>query len=196
MPTYLERRLGLSTEAALAVPIVGMLFMMAVLPFAGALSDRIGRKPMWWISLTGLFVLVIPLYHLMATGLAGAITGFALLGLLYAPQLATISATFPAMFPTQVRFAGFAISYHVATSLFGGTAPAMNSWLNSVTGDTLMPAYYMMASCVVGMVALAFLVETAGQSLRGTHPPGTEAARRELAERRTLAAAGRPATSS
>jgi MHS family proline/betaine transporter-like MFS transporter len=196
MPTYLERRLGLSTEAALAVPIVGMLFMMVVLPFAGALSDRIGRKPMWWISLVGLFVLVIPLYHLMATGLAGAVVGFALLGLLYAPQLATISATFPAMFPTQVRFAGFAISYNVATSLFGGTAPAMNSWLISLTGDTLMPAYYMMASCVVGMIALVFLVETAGQSLRGRHPPGTEAARREQAERRALTAGGRPATSS
>jgi MHS family proline/betaine transporter-like MFS transporter len=188
MPTYLQRRLGLSIEAALAVPIVGMLFMMVVLPFAGALSDRIGRKPMWWISLVGLFVLVIPLYHLMATGLAGAIVGFALLGLLYAPQLATISATFPAMFPTQVRFAGFAISYNVATSLFGGTAPAMNSWLISVTGLTLMPAYYMMASCVVGMIALLFLVETAGRSLRGTHAPGTEASRRQLAERREASA--------
>jgi MHS family proline/betaine transporter-like MFS transporter len=196
MPTYLERRLGLSTEAALAVPIVGMLFMMVVLPFAGALSDRIGRKPMWWISLVGLFVLVIPLYHLMATGLAGAIVGFALLGLLYAPQLATISATFPAMFPTQVRFAGIAISYNVATSLFGGTAPAMNSWLISATGVTLMPAYYMMASCVVGMIALVFLVETAGQSLRGRHAPGTEAARREQAQARRTAVPGRPATSS
>ncbi|MBI1197053.1 MAG: MFS transporter [Phenylobacterium sp.] len=183
MPTYLERRLGLSTGEALAVPIIGMLFMMAVLPFAGALSDRIGRKPMWWISLIGLFLLVIPLYHLMSVSLAGAIVGFALLGLLYAPQLATISATFPAMFPTQARFAGFAIAYNVATSLFGGTAPAMNSWLISETGDTLMPAYYMMGSCVVGMIALVFMVETAGQSLRGTHPPGTEASKRQLAER-------------
>jgi MHS family proline/betaine transporter-like MFS transporter len=151
---------------------------------------------MWWISLVGLFVLVIPLYHLMATGLSGAIVGFALLGLLYAPQLATISATFPAMFPTQVRFAGFAISYNVATSLFGGTAPAMNSWLISATGVTLMPAYYMMASCVVGMIALVFLVETAGQSLRGRHAPGTEAARREQAQARRTAVPGRPATSS
>src|SRR5690606_22213357 len=124
MPTYLQRRLGLTTDAALVVPIVGMLFMMLFVPFAGALSDRVGRKPLWWASLAGLFVSVVPLYLLMATGFAGAIVGFALLGLLYVPQLATISATFPAMFPTHVRFAGFAISYNVATSLFGGTAPA------------------------------------------------------------------------
>ena len=172
MPTYLQRRLGLSAEGALVVPIIGMLFMMVLVPFAGALSDRIGRKPMWRFSLVGLFVGAVPLYLLMATGFSGAVVGFALLGLLYVPQLATISATFPAMFPTQVRFAGFAISYNVATSLFGGTAPAFNSWLITRTGIDLIPAYVMMASCVIGMVALRAMPETAGKSLRGTVEPG------------------------
>lgn len=171
MPTYLQRRLDLSSDAALVVPIVGMLFMMLFVPVAGALSDRVGRKPLWWFSLIGLFLAAVPLYLLMATGFAGALLGFALLGLLYVPQLATISATFPAMFPTQVRFAGFAISYNVATSLFGGTAPAFNSWLIGLTGDELMPAYVMMAACVVGAVALARTPETAGLSLRGIKAP-------------------------
>lgn len=174
MPTYLQRRLGLTTDEALVVPIVGMLFMMLLVPFAGSLSDRVGRKPLWWFSLAGLFLLVVPLYMLMATGLTGAIVGFALLGLLYVPQLATISATFPAMFPTHVRFAGFAIAYNVSTSLFGGTAPAFNSWLIGTTGDELMPAYVMMAACAIGAVALRFTPETAGQSLRGTGMPGED----------------------
>ena len=172
MPTYLQRRLGLTTDAALVVPIIGMLFMMLFVPFAGALSDRVGRKPLWWFSLVGLFVGVVPLYLLMDSGFVGAIVGFALLGLLYVPQLATISATFPAMFPTHVRFAGFAISYNVATSLFGGTAPAFNSWLIGRTGNELMPAYVMMAACVVGAIALRATPETAGKSLRGTELPG------------------------
>src|SRR5690606_12884469 len=136
------------------------------------LSDRVGRKPMWWFSLIGLFLMVVPLYKLMAVSMAGAVLGFAALGLLYAPQLATISATFPAMFPTHVRFAGFAIAYNVSTSLFGGTAPALNSWLIERTGDELMPAYYMMAACLIGMVVVRFMVETAGASLRGTQVPG------------------------
>jgi MHS family proline/betaine transporter-like MFS transporter len=106
--------------------------------------------------------------------MTGAVIGFLLLGVLYAPQLATISATFPAMFPTPVRFAGFAISYNVTTSLFGGTAPAFNSWLIRETGDQMMPAYTMMAACVVGAVALLFLIESAGESLRGTHVPGED----------------------
>lgn len=168
MPTYLQRRIGLTSDQALIVPIIGMLFMMVFLPFAGRLSDRIGRRPLWRASLGGLFVLVVPLYMLMSTGIAGALAGFVLLGLLYAPQLATISATFPAMFPTSVRFAGFAVAYNVSTSIFGGTAPAISSSLISLTGNELMPAYYMMAACLVGMVALRFMPETAGHSLRGS----------------------------
>ncbi|MBU1825924.1 MAG: MFS transporter [Alphaproteobacteria bacterium] len=166
MPTYLQRRIGLSNEEALIVPIIGMVFMMVFLPFAGALSDRIGRRPMWRWSLIGLLVFVVPLYMLIGTGFAGAVAGFLLLGLLYVPQLATISATFPAMFPTAVRFAGFAIAYNISTSIFGGTAPMIGSGLISLTGDPLMPAYYMMLACVVGLVALRFMPETAGRSLR------------------------------
>jgi MHS family proline/betaine transporter-like MFS transporter len=166
MPTYLQGRLGLTTDAALIVPIIGMAFMMVLVPFAGALSDKVGRKPMWWFSLIGLFVGAMPLYLLMARGPAGAIVGFAVLGLLYVPQLATISATFPAMFPTHVRFAGFAIAYNVSTSLFGGTAPAFDGWLIGVTGNPLIPAYTMMAACVIGAIALRFTRETAGKSLR------------------------------
>ncbi|MGV8995822.1 MAG: MFS transporter [Parvibaculaceae bacterium] len=193
MPTYFSTQLGLTTNQSLVVPIIGMLFMMPFLPFAGHLSDKIGRKPLWWISLVGLFVLALPLYHLMATGLTGAIIGFALLGLLYVPQLATISATFPAMFPTHVRFSGFAIAYNVSTSLFGGTAPVVNDWLIDATGNALVPAYMMMGACVVGGIALLFVVETAGHSLRGTKVPGTKASMRELrdmdADNATLEAA-------
>ncbi len=172
MPTYLARQIGLSPDTALLVPIIGMLFMMALLPLAGSLSDRIGRKPVWRFSLIGLFLLAVPLFHLMAVSPLGAVAGFVLLGLLYVPQLATISATFPAMFPTHVRFAGFAIAYNVSTSLFGGTAPVVNALLIERTGDILVPAYLMMASCLVGMVALRFVDETAGASLRGTQVPG------------------------
>ena len=165
MPTYLQRRIGLSSDEALIVPIIGMLLMMVFLPFAGALSDKVGRRAMWRVSLIGLLVAVVPLYMLMATGLAGAIIGFIVLGLLYIPQLATITATFPALFPTQVRFAGFAIAYNVSTSIFGGTAPVIGSGLINLTGNGLMPAFYMMFACIVGLIALRFMPETAGKSL-------------------------------
>jgi MHS family proline/betaine transporter-like MFS transporter len=172
MPTYLEKQISMSSQATLTLIIIGQIAMMVAIPFAGSLSDRVGRKPVWWVSLGGLFVMAIPMYMLMAQGFAGAVIGFAVLGLLYVLQLSTISATFPAMFPTHVRYAGFAIAYNVSTSLFGGTAPAVNEKLIDVTGDTLVPAYYMMASCVVGALALLFVIETKGCSLRGRRIPG------------------------
>jgi MFS transporter, MHS family, proline/betaine transporter len=147
--------------------------MMVFLPFAGGTSDRVGRKPMWWFSLVGLFIAGVPMFMLMSTGVVGAIIGFAVLGLLYVPQLATISATFPAMFPTHVRYAGFAIAYNVSTSLFGGTAPAVNDWLVNKTGDNLVPAYYMMAACVIGAIALIKVPETTRCPINGTGTPGT-----------------------
>ncbi|MFU8947296.1 MFS transporter [Mycetocola zhadangensis] len=174
MPTYLETQIGLDPSASLALILVGELVMMALIPFAGRFSDRVGRKPMWRVSVVGLFIGAIPLYLLMGTGFVGALAGFAILGVLYVLQLSTISATFPAMFPTQVRFAGFAITYNVATAIFGGTAPLVNEALIQSTGDLLVPAYYMMAASAVGFVALLFVRETAGASLRGTEIPHQE----------------------
>lgn len=180
MPTYLEQAIGLSTDTALVVPIIGMLAMMVFVPFAGHLSDRVGRKPMWWVSLGGLFIAVIPMFLLMSTGVVGAIIGFAVLGLLYVPQLATISAMFPAMFPTQVRYAGFAIAYNVSTSLFGGTAPAFNEWLVGETGNNLWPAFYMMAAVAVGALALSRVPETTRCPINGVEIPGTAEAPPQL----------------
>ncbi|MBP2371148.1 MFS transporter [Pseudonocardia parietis] len=172
MPTYLNTTIGMESSAADTLAIVGQVIMMLLVPFAGALSDRIGRKPCWWISLVGIFVLAIPMYMLMAQGLGWAILGFTVLGLIYLLQLGTISATFPSMFPTHVRFAGMAISYNVATAAFGGTAPLVNEAVVEATGDVLFPAYYMMGACVIGMIALYFVIETKGVSIKGRQIPG------------------------
>lgn len=85
------------------------------------------------IGLTTDESLVVPMFLLMSTNMVGAIVGFAVLGLLYVPQPATVSATLTATFPTPVRFAGFAIANNVSTSLFRGTAPAVNDWLVSAS---------------------------------------------------------------
>jgi MHS family proline/betaine transporter-like MFS transporter len=181
MPTYLESTTDLSASQGDLLVIIGQLAMMALMPIAGATSDRIGRKPMWWASLVGLFVLAIPMFMLMSQGFAPAVVGFAVLGLVYVLQLSTISATFPAMFPSHVRYGGMAIAYNISTAVFGGTAPAANDALINATGSDLVPAFYMMGACLIGMVAMLFVVETAGCSLRGTEIPGTEESERELA---------------
>jgi hypothetical protein len=84
------------------------------------------------------------------------------------------------MFPTHVRYAGFAIAYNVSTSIFGGTAPAVNDWLVNKTGDNLVPAYYMMAACVIGAIALIKVPETTRCPMNGRQIPGTVGAPPQL----------------
>ena len=182
MPTYLQNTIGLTESDTSVLMLIGQLAMALCIPFFGALSDRTGRKPMWWISLIGLLVMAVPMFWLMGQGFWWAVLGFVVLGLLYIPQLSTITATFPAMFPTQVRYAGFAISYNVATAMFGGTAPLVNDAVVEGTGWNLFPAVYMMGACVIGLIALPFLQETKGCSIRGTEVPGPDTNATRLAQ--------------
>ena len=175
MPTYLQDPVGMSPNASLTVMFLAQAFMMILIPFGGMLSDKVGRKPVWYFSLISLFVAAIPMFMLMANGFVWALIGLAVLGILYIPQISTISATFPAMFPGPVRFAGFAIAYNVSTALFGGTAPSISDGLIGATGNTIIPAYLVMAACAIGLIATIFMKETNGASLRGRGLPETGA---------------------
>jgi MFS transporter, MHS family, proline/betaine transporter len=172
MPTYLKGPLGLTENTGLLLTIIVYAGMMAVITFVGRWSDRVGRKPLWYLSAIGFIVFSVPMFAIMPRGIGFAVIGFMVLGLLLVMQLGHISATFPAMFPTHIRYAGFAISYNVSTSLFGGTAPLVNEAMISKLGTNLFPAYYMMAACAVGIVAILLMPETKGASLRGTEIPG------------------------
>lgn len=181
-PTYLHATAGLDETSRTAVVLVGELAMLACIPFAGAWSDRIGRKPLWRGSLLGFVVLALPMYWLMGRGFGWALLGFTVLSVLLAAPLATVSATFPAMFPTQVRYAGFAIADNAAVAMFGGTAPVVADTVIDHTGWQLFPAAYLVLAAVIGLCALRFLPETVGVSLRGTGIPGVQGAlERELA---------------
>lgn len=55
-------------------------------------------------------------------------------------------------FPAEVRFTGFALSYNVAYAVFGGTAPAIASFLVGKQGITMAPMWYVAALCVLGLL--------------------------------------------
>lgn len=166
MPQYLEGPLGLTSRSALMLLLVMQCSSLLFIPIMGWLSDRIGRRPCWYISAGGFIVLAYPAFLVMQRGFGWAIGGLIVLSLLMSLQRGTITATFPALFATGIRYAGFALGYNVATSLFGGTAPLVNASLIGVTGNKLFPAFYVMGACVIGLVAALRMPETAGVSLR------------------------------
>ncbi|WP_246476777.1 MFS transporter [Actinokineospora xionganensis] len=168
MESYLTNTLKLDGHEPLFVIMGVILGMMVVITPIGALSDRIGRKPLLYAACLGFIVLPVPAFKLMGTGSTVSLTiGLAIIGLLLTFLLATIPSVLPAMFPTEVRYGAFAIGYNLSTALFAGTAPFIVTKLVTSTGDQLIPAYYLMGAALVAVVPIILLPETAGRSLRG-----------------------------
>jgi len=162
---------GLSENWGLGMTSIMFAMMMILMPFGGAASDRWGRRPSWFFSATALLVLAIPAFWMMLNApIPLKIVALVVLGLVYVPQLSTISATFPAMFPTQIRYFAFALTYNIATAVAGGPALSINTWGTEKIGN-YFPAFFIMGASVIGLVAVFFAKETAGASVRGREVP-------------------------
>ncbi|MGH3978186.1 MAG: MFS transporter [Pseudonocardiaceae bacterium] len=169
MPSYLTTVLGISEETGLLLICVAIVAMMVIIVPMGSLSDRVGRKPLMITSAIGFIAFSYPAFWLLSLGSTlTTLAGLAILGFFLVCLLSVLGSTLPAIFDTRVRCAGFAVSYNVSTSIFGGTTPLMITLLVNQTGNNFMPAYYLMAAALIALVPILLLEETVGQPLRGT----------------------------
>ncbi|MDU0346316.1 MFS transporter [Microbacterium sp. KSW2-29] len=171
MPTYLEKEVGVSNLSAAIVTVPVLLIMSATLPLIGRLSDRIGRKPVYAIAAGSALVLLVPAFLIMQIGeLWAVIIALFMAAVPVAFYVAISASALPALFPTASRFGAMAVAYNVAVSLFGGTTPLFSQALIDLTGNTLMPAFYIMFFAALGLVALLSMRETAKRPLLGSVP--------------------------
>ncbi|MEV8042492.1 glycine betaine/L-proline transporter ProP [Streptomyces griseoluteus] len=175
MPSFLTSELKYDETHGLLVVLGVMALMMIVQPFAGALTDRVGRRPVIAAGCAGFLFLSIPALLLIRQGsLLAVALGMGALGLLLVCFTAAMPAALPALFPTRVRYGSLSIGFNVSVSLFGGTTPLVVTALIGATGNLMMPAYYMMAAAVIGGFAVWRMSESAGRPLPGS-PPAVEA---------------------
>ncbi|QIP70194.1 proline/glycine betaine transporter ProP [Streptomyces sp. VN1] len=171
MPSYLTSELEYDETHGLLVVLAVMALMMVVQPFAGALTDRVGRRPVIAAGCAGFLLLSVPALLLIRQGSLAAVgLGLAALGLLLVCFTASMPSALPALFPTRVRYGSLSIGFNVSVSLFGGTTPLVVTALIGATGNMMMPAYYMMAAAVVGGAAVWYMTESAGRPLPGSPP--------------------------
>lgn len=176
MPTYLSGQLGHSTAQGNWMLVAIMALMLVAIPPMGALSDRVGRKPLLLTAAVGYTLLSVP--AVMLLGLPNLILqfiGLAVLGLLLVILVSSVSSTLPALFPTAVRYTGFAIAYNFSTAFFAGPSQTLANQLIETTGNQLVPGWYMAIAGVIGFVSILFMRETSQASLRGEELPGVPA---------------------
>lgn len=161
MPTFAKTQLGIPLGDAFVAQVTGLVCLTLVIPVCGALSDRIGRKPILMAAAIAYFVLLYPLFDWVhsAPSLMRLTIMQAVLCSLVGVFFGAISTALAEQFPTGVRSTGLAIGYNFAVMLFGGFAQFIVTWLIRVTGSPLAPAYYVMFGAVVGFVASLFVVD-------------------------------------
>jgi MFS transporter, MHS family, citrate/tricarballylate:H+ symporter len=154
-PTFGRTVLHLSAKDSLVVTLLVAVSNFIWLPVGGALSDRIGRKPLL-IAMTVLAILTA--YPAMSWLAAAPSFGRMLDVLLWFSFLfgmynGAMVVALTEVMPVQVRVVGFSLAYSLATALFGGFTPAVSTWLIEATADKAAPAYWISIAALCGLVA-------------------------------------------
>lgn len=158
--TYLRETVGLDANAALVSNSVALALAFLTMPFAGWLSDRVGRKPILISGALASALLAFPAYMLASSGsLTNAIIGQGMLAIALSVFFGPFGVAFLEIFPPQVRFSGAGFGYNIAYVIFGGTAPYFSIWLVETSGSLLAPAAYMSIVAVAVTIVVLFLPE-------------------------------------
>lgn len=168
IPTYSIQYLKMPPKLSMLVSIGAACVSLLMCPIWGALSDRMGRrKPLTVLGRVVLIALLYPAFWLMNQfPTLPVVTGLiVLLMFFYTMGSAPAYALMPENFPKHVRAGYLASAYAVAVSVFGGTAQLVVAWLIKVTGNTMAPAWYMIACVIISLCAVTMLEETGGCDL-------------------------------
>jgi MFS transporter, MHS family, proline/betaine transporter len=167
LPSYFTKTLQFTETDAFVSITVASLVALVLIPPLGALSDRIGRKPLLIAGTLGFAVFAYPLFLLLNTGsLAAAIAAHAGLAAIESVFVSTSLAAAAELFATRVRSSGYSIGYNVSVAVFGGTAPYVATWLVDRTGNELAPAFYVIAAAIITLATVLTMRETAARPLR------------------------------
>ncbi len=177
---------GLGKQTALNAVLIASAVHFAVIPAWGALSDRIGRRPVYLLGAVGVGAWAFPFFLLIDTkgfpALLLAVTvGLVFHGAMYAPQ----AAFFSEMFATRMRYSGASIGAQFSSVAAGAPAPLIATALLADYDSATPIALYVIAAALLTLVAVGVAKETRDRDLAAVEPtsapsprPAAEAAER------------------
>jgi len=159
--SYSIGTLHLPAGAALSCAVAFGAVVVVLTPLVGALTDRIGRRPLILGSALLNLAFAYPLFVLAIRG--GGFPSLLLALVCAATFQALYTGTIPSilaeMFPTRVRYTALSVSYGFAVVLFGGFAPLICTFLVDRSGNPLAPAFYVMTSGALSAIAILSMRE-------------------------------------
>jgi len=167
LPSHAVRTLHMSPTAAVASGVVSSLVLFVAAPIAGRLADRYTRKRVLVTSRIIMLLAVYPAFAFLGAHPTPLVlyAVSALLAVFVAAQIVPVLVMIPELFPKHVRATGIALTYVVSASFFGGFSPFIASWLVERTGNSLAPAWYVAAACLVSLVPVIWLRDRTGEAL-------------------------------
>ena len=170
MQTFVKLSVGLTAEQTTTVIFGTLVFATILQPIYGAISDRIGRKPvLLFFGIVGTLATVPLLMTLKET--KSPFVAFLLIcaAWLFVAGYTSINAVVKAeLFPTNVRALGVGLPYAITVSVFGGTAPAIALYFKSIGHETWF-YFYLSSVIFLSLIIYATMRDTKHQSAMHRH---------------------------
>ena len=170
MQKFLKLSVGLSDNQTTLVSAGSLVFALCLQPIYGALSDKIGRRPLLvWFGLMGTVCTIPLLRALQSVKTAGA--AFVLIAaawLIVAGYTSINSVVKAELFPTRVRATGVGLPFAITTSIFGGPAESIALWFKSI-GHEVWFSYYLSSVIAISLIVSLAMRDTRQYSALDRH---------------------------
>jgi MHS family alpha-ketoglutarate permease-like MFS transporter len=170
MQKFLKLSVGLNDDQTTLVTAGSLIFALILQPLYGALSDRIGRKPVLiWFGVMGTLCTIPLLDALQATkSVTVAFLLIAAAWMIVAGYTSINAVVKAELFPTKVRATGVGLPYAVTVSIFGGTAESLALWFKSI-GHERWFYYYLTGLIATSLIVYTTMRDTRRESAMGKH---------------------------
>ena len=165
MPSYLVQSLHWPAAISLVTACLSGLVILVVTPLVASVADRhASRKTLQYLTLVASLLATYPVFWALTHGV-GHVAALGIIAVYVALSLNNAGASSVLMLealPRHRRAAGLSLTYSVGVVIFGGFSPFLVTWLIHVTGDVMMPAWYLIAATVITLFALNRFPENIG----------------------------------
>jgi len=165
MPTYGSSVLHLTTASSMLVTLIVGLSNFCWLPAMGAVSDKVGRRPLLLLFSTIALLTPYPilLWLVSAPSFSRLLAAALWLSMIFGSYNGAMVVFLTEVMPANVRVSGFSFSYSLATGIFGGFTPAVSTWLIHATGNSAMPGAWMSLAGLMSLTATLVLTSRSFQ---------------------------------